>query len=129
MALGLTRQGASPGGVVAFMTAAQSAGLDSFTFTYGILGARVAFARLAGAAVLAMTAGLACEVGASGTAPSPSKASSSSSSDNCCKDGGEEEEESKGKGSGRGGVIGGVISAMQQIMVRGYRVTGISFTH
>jgi uncharacterized membrane protein YraQ (UPF0718 family) len=63
MALSLAQKGASPPAVVSFVTAAQSAGLDSLTFTLGILGAKLAAARMVGAAALAVAAGLAAGFG------------------------------------------------------------------
>ena len=45
---------------VAFLTASQSAGLDSAAITYGLLGPLAAICRLVGAIVLAIAAGIAC---------------------------------------------------------------------
>ena len=47
------------GAVVAFLTASQSAGLDSAAITWGLLGPSAALCRLAGALVLALAAGFA----------------------------------------------------------------------
>mmetsp|Transcript_39565 Transcript_39565/g.77319 ORF Transcript_39565/g.77319 Transcript_39565/m.77319 type:complete len:479 (+) Transcript_39565:154-1590(+) len=44
--------------VVAFLTASQSAGIDSFFITYGLLGPVAAISRLVGALILAIVAGL-----------------------------------------------------------------------
>jgi len=59
LALGLSAAGSSPAAVVAFLTAAQSAGLDSVAITYGLLGWRTAVIRLVGAVVLSVGAGMA----------------------------------------------------------------------
>eukprot|EP00947_MAST-08B_sp_MAST-8B-sp1_P001255 g1255.t1 len=59
LAIGLAGAGAAPSAVVAFLTAAQSAGIDSAAMTLGILGVRATAFRLAGAAVLAIAAGVA----------------------------------------------------------------------
>lgn len=67
VALSLGDAGASPQAVVAFLTAAQSAGVDSAVITYGVLGAPVAVARLLSSLVLAVAAGLATPLGAAGT--------------------------------------------------------------
>lgn len=45
--------------VVAFLTATQSAGLDSAAITWGLLGPQAALCRLAGAVILSVAAGLA----------------------------------------------------------------------
>ena len=45
--------------VVAFLTASQSAGLDSAAITWGLLGRDAALCRLVGAVILATAAGLA----------------------------------------------------------------------
>ena len=66
-AAALAAEGVPLGSVVAFLTAAQSSGLDSAAITYGLLGWRAALARLLGAVVLACAAGLA--VGRSAATP------------------------------------------------------------
>merc|ERR1719444_266089 len=45
--IGMAGAGAAPSAVVAFLIAAQSAGIDSLIFTFGVLGRNVALARLA----------------------------------------------------------------------------------
>lgn len=57
IAFGLVGAGAAPSAVVAFLVAAQSAGIDSLVFTFGVLGRNVALARLACAGVVALVAG------------------------------------------------------------------------
>ena len=52
--------------VVAFLTASQSAGLDSAAITWGLLGPQAALWRLGGAVFLALAAGLAAPRGRSG---------------------------------------------------------------
>lgn len=52
--------------VVAFLTASQSAGLDSAAITWGLLGPQAALWRLGGAVFLALCAGLAAPRGRSG---------------------------------------------------------------
>jgi uncharacterized protein len=59
MAIGFASTGASPAAVVSFLTAAQSAGLDSAAITYGLLGGETASIRLAGAVILSVAAGVA----------------------------------------------------------------------
>ena len=66
VAAGFVAQGVPLGAVVAFLTASQSAGLDSAAITWGLLGPTATAWRLGGAAVLATLAGL--TVGAGGTA-------------------------------------------------------------
>mmetsp|Transcript_27394 Transcript_27394/g.82565 ORF Transcript_27394/g.82565 Transcript_27394/m.82565 type:complete len:342 (-) Transcript_27394:22-1047(-) len=56
-AAALAADGVPLGPVVAFLTAAQSSGLDSAAITYGLLGPRAALGRLLGALVLACAAG------------------------------------------------------------------------
>merc|ERR1712232_555228 len=51
--------GAAAPAIVAFIVAAQSAGIDSFFFTVGVLGSGAALARMVAAAVAATAAGLA----------------------------------------------------------------------
>lgn len=55
--VGMAGAGASPRAVVAFLVAAQSAGIDSLVFTFGVLGRNVAMARLLCAGVVALVAG------------------------------------------------------------------------
>lgn len=59
VACGLAAAGAMPSAIVAFVVAAQSAGVDSVLFTLGVLGPRVAAARMVTATLLAMVAGAA----------------------------------------------------------------------
>ena len=66
VAMGFLSAGASLPSVVSFLTAAQSAGLDSMTITYGLLGPRVALGRLAGALFIALCAGLCAPAEAKG---------------------------------------------------------------
>ncbi|KNC84573.1 hypothetical protein SARC_03216 [Sphaeroforma arctica JP610] len=55
----LAKQGCSPAVVTAFVTASQSAGLDSAVVTYGVLGPTATAARLVGALCLAIAGGIA----------------------------------------------------------------------
>jgi hypothetical protein len=57
VALGFWNEGIPPSAVVAFLTASQSAGIDSAAITYGLLGPTAVFSRLLGALILAMAAG------------------------------------------------------------------------
>lgn len=57
VAAGFWNEGIPPRAVVAFLTASQSAGIDSAAITYGLLGPVAVFARLIGAMVLAVVAG------------------------------------------------------------------------
>ena len=66
VAMGLMSGGASLPSLVAFLTAAQSAGLDSAAITYGLLGPRAAVLRLAGAFFIAVCAGLCAPAEAKG---------------------------------------------------------------
>eukprot|EP00929_Paragymnodinium_shiwhaense_P059870 TRINITY_DN29953_c0_g2_i2.p1 TRINITY_DN29953_c0_g2~~TRINITY_DN29953_c0_g2_i2.p1 ORF type:complete len:331 (+),score=63.79 TRINITY_DN29953_c0_g2_i2:629-1621(+) len=59
VAMSLAEAGAAPAAVVSFITAAQSAGVDSALITYGVLGAPVAVARLLASLFMAIAAGLA----------------------------------------------------------------------
>lgn len=59
VALGFAKRGVQLGVVVAFLTATQSAGLDSAAITVGMLGWRAALCRLGGAVILAVCAGMA----------------------------------------------------------------------
>eukprot|EP00937_MAST-01D_sp_MAST-1D-sp2_P001182 g1182.t1 len=60
VARGFVDAGAALPAVVAFVTASQSAGVDSAAITWGLLGPMAALCRLAAAVCLAVTAGLAC---------------------------------------------------------------------
>jgi len=55
---GLLKQGVPFSSALVFLTAAQSAGLDSAAITYGLLGAPAMIGRLVGAIALAMAVGL-----------------------------------------------------------------------
>mmetsp|Transcript_38872 Transcript_38872/g.60749 ORF Transcript_38872/g.60749 Transcript_38872/m.60749 type:complete len:500 (+) Transcript_38872:97-1596(+) len=57
VALGFWNEGIPPSSVVAFLTASQSAGIDSAAITYGLLGPTAVLFRLTGALILAMAAG------------------------------------------------------------------------
>jgi len=59
LALALGSAGCEPAAVVSFLTAAQSAGLDTVAITLGILGWPTALFRLFGSAAIAMASGLA----------------------------------------------------------------------
>mmetsp|Transcript_3879 Transcript_3879/g.9350 ORF Transcript_3879/g.9350 Transcript_3879/m.9350 type:complete len:623 (+) Transcript_3879:3-1871(+) len=59
--------------VVTFLTASQSAGLDSVAITWGLLGREAALARLFGAAILAISTGLAVQGLSTSTAKSIKK--------------------------------------------------------
>ncbi|OLP89032.1 hypothetical protein AK812_SmicGene29552 [Symbiodinium microadriaticum] len=59
IALGLVNAGAGTATAVAFMVAAQAAGIDSLMFTIGVLGFRCALARLFAAGLVATAAGFA----------------------------------------------------------------------
>lgn len=59
VAIGLSRSGVSMAVVVAFLTASQSAGLDSAAITVGLLGWSATLCRLVGAVVLAVCASFA----------------------------------------------------------------------
>lgn len=59
LAIGLLDSGCSLRAVVAFVTASQSAGIDSMLITYGLLGPYAMVARLLGAGILATAAGFA----------------------------------------------------------------------
>lgn len=64
IAAGLLGGGASLATVAAFLTAAQSSGLDSAAITWGLLGGMAAACRLAGATVLAVVVGLTVDTSA-----------------------------------------------------------------
>ena len=55
---GLLKKGVPFASALAFLTASQSAGLDSSAITYGLLGSQAMLARLFGAIVLALAVGL-----------------------------------------------------------------------
>ena len=57
VALSFWNAGIPPSSVVAFLTASQSAGIDSAAITYGLLGPVAVFSRLIGALIMAMAAG------------------------------------------------------------------------
>lgn len=59
LASGLLHSGIPLPAVVVFLTASQSAGLDSVAITWGLLGGEAALARLVGALLLAVATGLA----------------------------------------------------------------------
>ena len=59
VAAGFISKGVPLGTVIAFLTASQSAGLDSAAITWGLLGPRATICRLLGATCLATAAGLA----------------------------------------------------------------------
>eukprot|EP00964_Phaeocystis_antarctica_P064969 scaffold39126_cov66-Phaeocystis_antarctica.AAC.6 len=71
VAAGLVAKGVPLDVVVAFLTASQSAGLDSAAITWGLLGREAALCRLIGAVILATAAGLA--VSSRRTAAPPTK--------------------------------------------------------
>ena len=71
VAAGLVTKGVPLDVVVAFLTASQSAGLDSAAITWGLLGREAALCRLIGAVILATAAGLA--VSSRRTAAPPTK--------------------------------------------------------
>jgi len=58
IAAGFVEGGIPLSAVVAFLTASQSAGIDSFFITYGLLGPVAAISRLVGALILAFVAGM-----------------------------------------------------------------------
>lgn len=78
LALSLSDAGVSPDVVLAFLVSSQSAGIDSLPVTYGLLGPTAAMARLLGAIVLAVCAGLA--VSSFSATPAQSKAVPSTAS-------------------------------------------------
>ena len=84
LAISLSAAGAPPHAVVAFLTAAQSAGLDSAAITFGLLGPRVAAFRLLGSVVLAVAAGAAVGTTTQGPGEVTANEASSSSSSVCC---------------------------------------------
>jgi len=62
LAVGLSGAGAAAPAIVAFIVAAQSAGIDSLFFTWGVLGPAAAAMRLAAAAIVASACGLAAPI-------------------------------------------------------------------
>lgn len=69
IAAGLVDHGVPLSSVVAFLTASQSAGIDSAMITYGLLGPTAAASRLIGALILAVVAGTVLRSSSSGTRP------------------------------------------------------------
>jgi len=67
VAAGFVSKGVPLGAVVAFLTATQSAGLDSAAITWGLLGPLATVCRIGGALVLATAAGIAAGRGATAT--------------------------------------------------------------
>jgi hypothetical protein len=67
IAAGFVANGVPVAAVVAFLTASQSAGLDSAAITWGLLGPMAALCRLGGAVVLAIAAGMAVPQGLTAT--------------------------------------------------------------
>ena len=68
VAAGFVSSGVPLNAVVAFLTASQSAGLDSAAITWGLLGPLATLCRLGGAVVLATAAGIAAGPGAGSAA-------------------------------------------------------------
>jgi len=62
LAVGLAGAGASASAIVAFIVAAQSAGIDSLAFTIGVLGPSAGAARMLAAAAIAIVSGLAVQI-------------------------------------------------------------------
>ena len=69
IAAGLIDYGVPLSSVVAFLTASQSAGLDSAVITFGLLGPTATLARLMGALILAVVAGTVLQSSSSGRRP------------------------------------------------------------
>lgn len=67
----LLKQGVPFPSVLVFLTASQSAGLDSAAITFGLLGAPAMVGRLGGAIMLALSVGLACPSDSSSTGNKP----------------------------------------------------------
>jgi len=78
VAAGLAADGAAVPAVVAFVTASQSAGIDSAFLTWGMLGPLACLCRLAAAALLAVAAGMASAVADPGPPARPSSPASAS---------------------------------------------------
>ena len=62
IAAGLVSRGVPLASALVFLTASQSAGLDSAAITWGLLGPMAVLCRLGGAIILAVAAGMACGV-------------------------------------------------------------------
>ena len=77
IAAGFVEAGIPLSSVVAFLTASQSAGLDSALITYGLLGPMAAFCRLLGALILAVVAGTVLKSNTRGTSSTEDKKSAS----------------------------------------------------
>ena len=77
IAAGLVEAGIPLSSVVAFLTASQSAGLDSALITYGLLGPMAALCRLMGALILAVVAGTVLKSNSAGTSSAKNKKSAS----------------------------------------------------
>ena len=73
IAAGFVEAGIPLSSVVAFLTASQSAGLDSALITYGLLGPIAALCRLLGALVLAVVAGTVLKSNSAGTSSTKDK--------------------------------------------------------
>lgn len=77
IAAGFVEAGIPLSSVVAFLTASQSAGLDSALITYGLLGPMAALCRLMGALILAVVAGTVLKSDTRGTSSAKDKKSAS----------------------------------------------------
>lgn len=73
VAAGFVRGGVPVRAVVAFLTASQSAGLDSAALTWGLLGPAAALWRIAGAGLLAVAAGFAVPASVRAASPAPAR--------------------------------------------------------
>ena len=73
IAAGFVEAGIPLSSVVAFLTASQSAGLDSAIITYGLLGPMAALCRLLGALILAVVAGTVLKSNTAGTSSAKDK--------------------------------------------------------
>ena len=73
IALGLIEYGIPLSSVVTFLTASQSAGIDSALITYGLLGPAAAIFRLLGALILSIVCGLVLQSTTSSSSSSTSK--------------------------------------------------------
>lgn len=80
IAKGFVEAGIPLSSVVAFLTASQSAGLDSAVITYGLLGPMAALCRLLGALVLAVVAGIVLRSDTAGTSSAKDKKKNASAS-------------------------------------------------
>jgi uncharacterized membrane protein YraQ (UPF0718 family) len=98
-ALGLRRQGASPGGTVSFLVATPETGVDSVAVSYALLGPLLTIVRPIAAIVSAVVAGLSCQLVADrfgpwpgrvaggapdGDGPAPSEGPSAEPASGCC---------------------------------------------